>query len=87
MNKAKTLDFTGHTIFCAMDAYKKSWRINNRDKDFELEDYSHDPCVENLYKHLQSRYPGGLLRVSDTTIRKMRPMPVTKNKSPSLECF
>lgn len=32
MNKAKTLDFSGPTIFCALDTHKKSWRINNRDK-------------------------------------------------------
>jgi transposase len=64
MNKAKTLDFTGHTVFCAMDAHKKSWRINNRDKDFELEDYSQDPCAENLYKHLKSRYPGAHYKIA-----------------------
>jgi transposase len=64
MNKAKTLDFSGHTIFCALDAHKKSWRINTRDKDFELEDYSQDPCAENLYKHLKSRYPGAKYRIA-----------------------
>jgi transposase len=64
MNKAKTLDFTGHTIFCALDAHKKSWRVNNRDTDFELEDYSQDPCAENLYKHLKSRYPGARYKVA-----------------------
>lgn len=64
MNKAKTLDFSGHTIFCALDAHKKSWRINNRDKDFELEDYSQDPCPENLYKHLKSRYPGAKYKIA-----------------------
>jgi transposase len=64
MNKAKTLDFSGHTIFCALDAHKKSWRINTRDKDFELEDYSQDPCPENLYKHLRSRYPGAKYKIA-----------------------
>jgi transposase len=64
MNKAKTLDFTGHTIFCAVDAHKRSWRIINRDKDFELEDYSQDPCAENLYKHLKSRYPGAHYKIA-----------------------
>lgn len=64
MNKAKTLDFSGHTIFCAIDAHKKSWRINKRDKDFELEDYSQGPCPENLYKHLRSRYPGAKYKIA-----------------------
>lgn len=64
MNKAKTLDFTGHTVYCALDAHKKSWRVNNRDKDFELEDYSQDPCPENLYKHLRNRYPGANYKIA-----------------------
>lgn len=64
MSKVKTLDFSGHTIFSAFDAHKKSWRVNNRDKDFELEDYSQDPCPENLYKHLKSRYPGASFKIA-----------------------
>ena len=64
MNKAKTLDFSGHTIFCALDAHKKSWRINNRDKDFELEDFSQDPCPEKLYRHLKCRYPGAHYKIA-----------------------
>lgn len=64
MNKAKTLDFSGHTIFCGLDVHKSSWRINIRDKDFELEDYSGDPCAENLYKHLRSRYPGAKYKIA-----------------------
>ena len=64
MSKAKTLDFSGHTVFCAIDVHKKNWRVNNRDKDFELEDYSQDPCAENLYKHLSSRYPGANYKVA-----------------------
>jgi transposase len=64
MNKSKTLDFNGHTVYCAIDIHKKSWRVNNRDKDFELEDYSQDPCPENLYKHLSSRYPGANFQIA-----------------------
>ena len=64
MNKAKTLDFNGHTIYSAVDTHKKSWRVNSRDKDFELEDYSQDPCAENLYKHLKSRYPGARYKIA-----------------------
>lgn len=64
MDKAKTLDFTGHTIYCALDVHKKSWRVNTRNKDFELEDYSQDPCPENLYKHLSDRYPGASYKIA-----------------------
>jgi transposase len=64
MNKAKTLDFNGQTIYCAIDVHKKSWRVNNRDKDFELENYSQDPCPERLHKHLNSRYPGAKYKIA-----------------------
>ncbi len=64
MNKAKTLDFNGHTIYCALDVHKKNWRVNIRDKDFELEDYSQDPCPESLHKHLNSRYPGANYKIA-----------------------
>src|SRR5215212_4781736 len=64
MNKTKTLNFSGHTVYCAIDVHKKNWRVNNRDKDFELEDYSQDPCSENLYKHLSSRYPGAYYKIA-----------------------
>lgn len=64
MNKAKTLNFNGHTLYCAIDVHKKNWRVNNRDKDFELEDYSQDPCPENLYKHLSMRYPGAHYKIA-----------------------
>lgn len=64
MSKAKTLNFNGHTIYCAIDVHKKNWRVNNRDKDFELEDYSQDPCPVNLYKHLSTRYPGAHYKIA-----------------------
>lgn len=64
MNKAKTLDFNGHAVYCGIDVHKKNWRVNNRDKDFELEDYSQDPCADNLYQHLSSRYPGAQFKIA-----------------------
>ncbi len=57
MDKNKTLDFSGHNIYCAVDVHKNNWRVNNRDKDFELADYSQDPYPQNLYKQLTDRYP------------------------------
>jgi transposase len=58
MPKIKQLDFKGQTIFCGIDVHKKSWRVNVRSDEFELEDYCQDPSEELLVKHLQKRYPG-----------------------------
>ena len=64
MPKIKQPDFQGQTIFCGIDVHKKSWRVNVRDDQFELEDYSQDPCEELLMKHLQKRYPGANFQIA-----------------------
>lgn len=64
MRKIKQLDFEGQTIFCGIDVHKKSWRVNVRSDEFELEDYSQDPSEELLLKHLQKRYPGASFQVA-----------------------
>jgi transposase len=64
MPKIKQLDFEGQTIFCGIDVHKKSWRVNVRSDEFELEDYSQDPSEELLLKHLQKRYPGASFQVA-----------------------
>lgn len=64
MPKIKQLDFSGQTIFCGIDVHKKSWRVNVRSDEFELEDYSQDPNEELLLKHLEKRYPGANFQVA-----------------------
>jgi transposase len=64
MPKIKQPDFSGQTIFCGIDVHKKSWRVNVRNDEFELEDYSQDPNEELLLKHLQKRYPGASFQVA-----------------------
>src|SRR5260221_8735099 len=64
MPKIKQLDFEGQTIFCGIDVHKKSWRVNVRSEDFELEDYSQDPSEDLLLKHLQKRYPRASFQVA-----------------------
>ncbi len=64
MPKIKQLDFEGQTIFCGIDVHKKSWRVNVRSDEFELEDYSQDPDEELLLKHLQKKYPGANFQVA-----------------------
>src|ERR1700709_773327 len=58
MLKIRQLDFEGQTIFCGIDVHKKSWRVNVRNDEFELENYSQEPSEELLLNHLQKRYPG-----------------------------
>jgi transposase len=64
MPKIKQLDFAGQTIFCGIDVHKKSWRVNVRSDQFELEDYNQDPCEELLMKHLQKKYPGANFQIA-----------------------
>jgi len=64
MPKIKQLDFAGQTIFCGIDVHKKSWRVNIRNEQFELEDYTQDPCDELLMKRLHKNYPGASFQVA-----------------------
>lgn len=64
MSKIKQLSFEGQTIFCGLDVHKKSWRVNVRSQEFELEDYSQDPDEESLLNHLRKRYPGAAFKVA-----------------------
>jgi transposase len=58
MNKVKALDFSGTTIFCGIDVHKHSWRINIRDSQMELKDFTQPPDPVLLYNHLTKNYPG-----------------------------
>ena len=43
MNKSSNLDFSGTTIYCGLDVHLKSWRVNIRDQEMELRDFSQNP--------------------------------------------
>jgi transposase len=64
MSKIKQVNFEGQTIFCGIDVHKKTWRINVRNDEFELESYSQDPSEDNLLNHLRKRYPGANYQVA-----------------------
>jgi transposase len=64
MPKIKQLDFSGQTIFCGIDVHKKSWRVNVRSDQFELEDFTQDPCEQLLMKHLERKYPGARFEIA-----------------------
>jgi len=63
MTQVKKLDFSGTTIYCGIDVHKRNWRINIRDEEFELEDFSQDANGVLLYKHLNRKYPGARFKI------------------------
>lgn len=58
MLKVNQLDFRGTTIFCGLDVHKVSWRVNLRDAEMELKDFTQPADANLLYKHLTKNYPG-----------------------------
>lgn len=58
MSKVKQLDFSGTTIFCGLDVHKVSWRVNLRDMELELKDFTQPADANLLHKHLSKNYPG-----------------------------
>jgi transposase len=58
MTKVNKLDFTGTTIFCGLDVHKVSWRVNIRDSELELKDFTQPADASILHKHLTKNYPG-----------------------------
>lgn len=64
MIKSKNLSFAGETIYCGIDFHKKSWKVNIRMQDRELEHYSQDPEPDSLSVHLKSRYPGAKFKIA-----------------------
>jgi len=62
MTKINQLDFTGTTIFCGLDVHKVSWRVNVRDTELELKDFTQPADALLLHKHLTKNYPGARYR-------------------------
>ena len=56
MTKVNQLDFTGTTIFCGLDLHKVSWRINLRDAELELKDFTHLGPHTLFRRHLPQGY-------------------------------
>src|SRR5439155_2530717 len=57
MAKGTSLSFAGQTIFCGIDVHKRSWQVNIRSREFELENFNQSPSEQSLLKHLRKRYP------------------------------
>ena len=63
MTKVKELDFKGTTIFCGLDVHKASWRVNIRDTELELKDFTQAADPNLLHRHLIRNYPGAKYKV------------------------
>ncbi|MEO5942589.1 MAG: hypothetical protein ABIP30_15645 [Ferruginibacter sp.] len=63
MDKIKNLDFSGTTIYCGLDVHLKSWRVNVRDQDMELRDFSQNPDPAVLHKFLTKNFPNASYKV------------------------
>ena len=63
MNKSNNLDFSGTTIYCGLDVHLKSWRVNIRDQEMELMDFSQNPDPAALHKFLTKNYPNASYKV------------------------
>ncbi|HEY9341075.1 MAG TPA: IS110 family transposase [Hanamia sp.] len=63
MTKVRELDFKGTTIFCGLDVHKVSWRVNIRDTELELKDFTQPANPNLLHKHLTKNYPGAKYKV------------------------
>ncbi|HUZ58005.1 MAG TPA: IS110 family transposase [Hanamia sp.] len=59
----KIKDFKGTTIFCGLDVHKVSWRVNIRDTELELKDFTQPADPNLLHKHLTRNYPGAKYKV------------------------
>lgn len=62
--KVKQLDFTGMSLFCGIDVHKKSWRVDIRNAEFNLENFSQNPDAPSLLKHLKKNYPGAYFQIA-----------------------
>jgi transposase len=63
MSKVNQLDFSDTTIFCGLDVHKQSWRVNIRDAELELKDFTQPADANVLHKHLTKNYPGAKYKV------------------------
>ena len=64
MSKNKILSLEGETIYCGVDMHKKSWKVNIRTKDRELEHFSQNADADCLSSHLKRLYPGAAIKMA-----------------------
>lgn len=63
MNKVNQLSFSGHTIYCGLDAHKTNWKINCRMGDVEIASFSQNADAALLKKHMSRNYPDAEIKV------------------------
>lgn len=56
------LDFKGQQLFVGIDVHKQNWRVTILTAERELRTFSMNPNPEELARHLQQTYPGGVYK-------------------------
>lgn len=64
MNKVKPVDLSGLEIFCGLDYHKRTWCVNIRTSEVELEHFTMDANKEGLLNHLMHNYQGATIHVA-----------------------
>jgi hypothetical protein len=61
-SEVKKIDYTGQEIYCGLDVHKKRWQMTVCTKHTIQRPVSIErPFVQNLKRHLEKKYPGGIL--------------------------
>lgn len=64
MNKVKSLDFSGETIYCGLDVHKKNWSVHALINGKQVAAFSQNPDPELLKKHFEKNFPKATLKVA-----------------------
>lgn len=63
MSKVKSVDLSDLEIFCGLDYHKRTWCVNIRTAEFELEHFNMDANREGLLNHLRQKYRGATIHL------------------------
>lgn len=64
-SEVRKIDYTGQEIYCGLDVHKKRWQITVCTKHTIQKPVSIErPFVQNLKRHLEKKYPGGIYHVA-----------------------
>lgn len=64
MSKVKSVDLSDLEIFCGLDYHKRTWCVNIRTSEVELEHFTMDANREGLLNHLMQNYKGASIHLA-----------------------
>ena len=57
MKECSTVSFKGQVIYCGIDVHKNSWHVSIRHCNQQIANFSMNPEVLELVRHLRKNYP------------------------------